>query len=80
VEGADPFRARGINWCGGEKTRTTGLWYRPVFTHEDGSPMGSIFVWFLVKLSEKHIIQKGLKSREPRITPLNREIFFFYNK
>ena len=80
MEGADPFRARGIYWCGAEKTHTTGLVYRPVFTHEDGSPMGSIHVNLTFFGSEKPIIQKGLKSRRPRITPLNREISLFYNK
>ena len=80
MEGADPFRARGIDWRGVEKTHATGLVFRPVFTHEDGSPMGSIHVNLTFLGSEKPIIQKGLKSHRPLITPLNREIFFFYNK
>jgi len=79
-EGADPFRARGIYWCGAEKTRTTGLWYRPVFIRGCGRPADSTTVSPTFFGSEKPIIQKGLKSRRPRITPLNREISLFYNK
>jgi len=65
---------------GAEKTRIAGLWYRPVFTHEDGCPMGSMSISMTFFSSENHIIQNGLKSICPNITPLNREFTFFYYK
>jgi hypothetical protein len=45
---------------GAEKTRIAGLWYRPVFTHGDGCPMGSTYMTMIFDFSINHIIKNGL--------------------